>query len=116
MPGASILFLAAAFCMAEVYGVPISLPWLLSAIIITFVLAVAAPPIPGGALICYTMLMTQLGIPDEAIAIAIAFNVILEFAATAFNLACLQLELVELSGELDMLDMKVLRSNWRQPK
>ncbi len=116
MPGASILFLAAAFCMAEVYGVPISLPWLLSAIIITFVLAVAAPPIPGGALICYTMLMTQLGIPDEAIAIAIAFNVILEFVATAFNLACLQLELVELSGELDMLDMKVLRSNWRQPK
>ena len=116
MPGASILFLAAAFCMAEVYGVSISLPWLVSAITITFVLAVAAPPIPGGALICYTMLMTQLGLPDEAIAIAIAFNVILEFVATAFNLSCLQLELVELSGELDMLDREVLRSNWRQPR
>lgn len=54
------------------------------------------------------MLVVQLGLPAEAIAIAIAFNVILEFVSTAVNVAVLQLELVELSGSLGMLDKKVL--------
>ncbi len=54
------------------------------------------------------MLVMQLGLTAEAIAIAIAFNVILEFVSTAVNVAVLQLELVELSGSLGMLDKKVL--------
>ena len=28
-------------------------------------LAIAAPPVPGGSLTCYTVLLTQLGIPAE---------------------------------------------------
>lgn len=108
MPGAIVLFLTAGLCLAEVYGVAISPAWVFNAMVISFVLAVAAPPVPGGALTCYTMLVVQLGLPAEAIAIAIAFNVILEFVSTAVNVAALQLELVELAGSLGMLDRKVL--------
>lgn len=110
MPGAAVIFLAAGLCMAEVYGVPISPAWLVSALIITVVLAVAAPPVPGGGLTCYTMLFLQLNIPAEAVAITIALNVILEFFGTAVNLFCLQAELVELAGALDRLDVDTLRS------
>lgn len=98
--------------MAEVYGVPISPAWLVSALIITVVLAVAAPPVPGGGLTCYTMLFLQLNIPAEAVAITIALNVILEFFGTAVNLFCLQAELVELAGALDRLDVNVLRKKF----
>ena len=104
MPGAAILFLAAGLCMDEVYGIAISPSWLITALLIIVVLAVAAPPVPGGALTCYTILFLQLNIPAEAIAIVIALNVVLEFVATAVNLSCLQMELVELSASLDMLD------------
>ena len=110
MPGASILFLAAGICMAEVYGVSLSITWLITALIITVVLAIAAPPVPGGALTCYTILFMQLEIPPEAIAITIALNLILEFAATAVNLFCLQTELIELSASLDILDYAKLRA------
>lgn len=110
MPGASVIFLSAGLCMAEVYGVPISPTWLISALLITVVLAVAAPPVPGGALTCYTMLFLQLDIPSEAVAITIALNVILEFFGTAVDLFCLQAELVELAGSLDRLDVETLRS------
>ena len=109
MPGAAVIFLAAGLCMAEVYGVPISPAWLISALLITVVLAVAAPPVPGGGLTCYTMLFLQLNIPAEAVAITIALNVILEFFGTAVNLFCLQAELVELAGSLDRLDVEMLR-------
>ena len=72
--------------------------------LISIVLAVAAPPIPGGALTSYTILFAQLKIPMEVTAVTIALNVILEFATTAGNLFCLQAELVELAAGLDMLD------------
>lgn len=109
MPGAIVLFVAAAFGMAETYGVAITPIWMLTAFIISVILAIAAPPVPGAALTCYTILFMQLGIPAEAIAVVIALNVILEFVATAVNLFCLQTELVELSGSLQTLDVKKLR-------
>ena len=113
MPGVSVMFLAVGFCMAEIYGVTVSPVWLATAFLISIVLAVAAPPIPGGALTCYTILFVQLRIPMEAIAVTIALNVILEFATTAVNLFCLQAELVELAAGLDMLDAGKLREGDR---
>ena len=110
MPGAIVLFVAAAFGMAETYGVAITPIWMLTVFIISVILAIAAPPVPGAALTCYTILFMQLGIPTEAIAVVIALNVILEFVATAVNLFCLQTELVELSGSLQTLKTDVLRN------
>lgn len=83
------------------------------AFLISIVLAVAAPPIPGGALTCYAILFAQLKIPMEVMAVTIALNVILEFATTAGNLFCLQTELVELPAGLDMLDAGKLREGNR---
>lgn len=82
---------------------------MLTVFIISVILAIAAPPVPGATLTCYTILFMQLGIPAEAIAVVIALNVILEFAATAVDVFCLQTELVELSGSLEVLDRDCLR-------
>lgn len=109
MPGAIALFLAAGLCMGELYQVEMSPGWLASALLIAVVLAVAAPPVPGGALTCYTMLFTQLNVPNQAITIAITLNIIMDFVATAVNVLCLQAELVELAGGMDMLDVDALR-------
>lgn len=110
MPGAVVMFLVASLCMAEIYGVAITPAWLLTALFISVMLAIAAPPVPGSSLTCYTLLFTQLGIPMEAVAIITALNVILEFIATSSDLFCLQLALTDLGGSLDMLDMDTLRS------
>ncbi len=110
MPGAAVLFLAAGLCMAEVYDVPITPAFLLTALFIGVMLAIAAPPVPGSALTCYTLLFAQLGVPMEAVAIMTALNVIFEFLATASDLFCLQLALTDLGGELEMLDTDTLRS------
>ena len=109
MIGGCILFMTAAMCMAEAYGVTISLNWLLTALFISVVLAIATPPIPGGSLTCYTLLFLQLNIPAEAVPIIIAVEVIMDFICTAVNLLCLQTELVELAGDLNMLDYDKLR-------
>ena len=72
-------------------------------------LAVAAPPVPGGSLTCYTVLLTQLGIPAAAIGLAVAGNTILDFFMTSCGIACLQSELMLSAGKLGMLDREVLR-------
>ena len=110
MPGGVVMFLVAALCMAEVYGVAITPAWLLTALFICVMLAIACPPVPGSALTCYTLLFTQLGIPMEGVAIITALNVILEFIATSSDLFCLQMALTDLGGSLDMLDVDTLRS------
>ncbi len=110
MPGAAVLFLVAGLCMAEIYEVPITPAWLLTALFICVMLAIAAPPVPGSTLTCYTLLFTQLGMPMEAVAIMTALNVILEFLATASDLFCLQMVLTDLGGSLEMLDIDTLRS------
>ena len=109
MPGLLIKFLISALCMAEIYQVELTLGWLVTAVLISVVLAAAAPPVPGGSMSCFTMLFLQLGLPAEAIAVIIALNVILDFISTAVNITSLQLELVELSGSLNMLDLDMLR-------
>ena len=109
MPGAILLFLCAAFGMAESFAIAITPVWILTCMIISVVLAIAAPPIAGAALTCYTILFLQLGVPNDAIAVIIALNVILEFVATAVNLFCLQTAMVEISGDLDLLDADCLR-------
>ena len=77
-------------------------------VIVTSLLSMAAPPIPGGALTCYTVMFTQLSIPMEAVAIAVAINSIIDFIMTANNLTCLQVEAVMASGGLNMLDKETL--------
>ena len=107
--GASAGFLLLAFGLAEFYGVAMSPVWVVTGVLVTGMLAVAAPPIPGGSLTCYTVLLTQLGIPEGGIALAIAGNVILDFFMTSCGIACLQSELVLAAHRLGMLDRAILR-------
>ena len=109
MPGALIIFLAAAIGMAEAYSVAMTPVWLVTLVIIAVVLAIAAPPVPGAAITVYTILFMQLNISTEAIAVIVALNIILEFVATAVNLFCLQTEMILLSGKLNKLDEETLR-------
>lgn len=109
MPGAGMGFFITAMCMAENSGVSITIPWLIINMIVCGLLSMAAPPVPGGSMACYTIIFTQLGIPLEVLPIAIAVNLLLEFPMTASNLSCLQSEMTLAASKLDMLDYEILR-------
>lgn len=108
-PAVVVGFSGVCLCMAENYDVSITLSWLVTMILVVGLLAMAAPPIPGGALTCYTVMFTQLSIPIEAVAVAVAINSLIDFIMTANNLTCLQIEATMVSGKLGMLDRDCLR-------
>lgn len=109
-PGISVQLFSIGIAMAEMYGMGVSLPWLAALILVSVMISIAAPPVPGGGLTCYTILVLQMGIPSEAVSIAVALNVIFEFVATATNIFSIQAELIGISGSLDMLDKDILRN------
>ena len=96
------------------FAVPLEQVLYMPSVAVAFVatgrLSLAMPPIPGGALTCYTVMFTQLGIPGEALALAVAINSMIDFIATASNLTCLQVEVTTVAGQLGMLDTKCLRN------
>lgn len=112
--GGAVGFFVLALGLAEFYGVAMPLSWVVTGVLVSGLLAIAAPPIPGGSLTCYTVLLTQLGIPEEAIGLAVAANVILDFFMTSCGISCLQSELVLASSRLGMLDVETLRGEMRE--
>ena len=102
--GGAVGFLVLAMGLAEFYSVAMPLPWVVIGVLTAGLLAIAAPPVPGGSLTCYTVLLTQLGIPAEAIGLAVAGNVILDFFMTSCGISCLQSELMLSANKLGMLD------------
>ena len=109
MPSTAINFMVCAIYMATYYHVSVSLLWFIIAVLICSFVAIATPPVPGGALAAYTIIFSQLGIPSDAVAIVVALDIIFDFVATAFDGAFLQLELIRQADDNNMLNFEVLR-------
>ncbi len=108
-PGFVVGLFSLALCMAESYGIPITPMFLFMSVLTTGLLSMALPPIPGGALSVFTVMFAQLGIPAEALALAVAANGILDFFMTAAGVACLQVQVTLAADSVGMLDEKKLQ-------
>jgi len=92
------------------YQLQCSVLWLVTAALLCGILAIATPPIPGGGAIAYALLFSQLGIPTEALAIAIALDMITDFFVTSGKMFCMLPALVNVSSKIGMLDTDILRN------
>ena len=108
-PMTAINYLVFALFFAEKYGVECSASWLVMAFLTTGILCVATPPIPGGALTAYTVIFTQLGIPLEALSMALAADVVADFVDTGFDQFILPIPLINQAGAVGRLNTEVLR-------
>lgn len=105
----SPLYIAITYYMAEVYKTPVSVIWFVIVAMICMVLAFASPQVSGGALICLGILMTQLNIPSEGLAVAGSLALLLDFFSTGAKVLGQHLEMTLQAGKLEMIDVEVLR-------
>lgn len=110
MPAYAVLLFLTATCMAGSYQVVISVPWLLTALLLAVLLSIANPPIPGGGAACYTILFLQLGIPASALPVVFALEALADYLVTAVDVVSLQLQLVSVADDLEMLDKDKLKA------
>ncbi len=107
-PSTAIYYLLICFYFASTYSVNVSVSWIVTALIVTAVSAIATPPIPGGAAATYTILFLQLGIPSSALTLVLAIDMIFDFLLTSGDMYMLLLELYRVSEKTGMHKRNVL--------
>ncbi len=107
-PGTAINYLAISLFCCGAYDVQISASWFATLVFTVAILAIATPPIPGGAITAYTVMFAQLGIPVEALAIAIACDTLADFISTGSDQFLIPLELLNQAKKLGMVDREIL--------
>ena len=103
------MFIPIVLTFAENYGIAITPAWLILAYITVWLISFAVPPVAGGAIMGFTVVFAQLGIPTEAMGIAIALNAITDFPLTAMNVTGWQLTMIDVADSLGELDKETLR-------
>ena len=111
MPGFVALLFGMAMGFAESCNIEITLPWVIIGGFTALLLSFAVPPVPGGAMMGFTVIFAQLGIPMEVMGIALAINAITDFPATACNVSSWQLTMIDVADSLKMLDKETLHKN-----
>lgn len=110
MPNFALWLVLFGGACAEYAGTVLTPADLLAVAVIGVFLAVAAPPVPGGAITCYTILLMQMNMPMEMLAVAAAVNVVVDFTGTAGHMLANQIELLQCAADLGMLDRKILEN------
>ena len=109
MPGFVALLFGMAIGFAESNGIEITLSWMIINCVTSLLVSFAVPPVPGGAMMGFTVVFAQLGIPMDVMGVALAINAITDFPCTAGNVSFWQLTMIDVADSLNMLDKETLR-------
>ena len=85
MDGSCITLMISALFFARIYQLPTTSSMLLQLFIAIIVLSVGAPGVPGGNLVCLTLLIPQIGVPAEAISLVIGLYPLISMMQTMAN-------------------------------
>lgn len=69
MDGSCITLMISALFMAKIFSIPVTGSIILSLFVAIMVLSVGSPGVPGGNLVCITLLVPQIGVPAEAVSL-----------------------------------------------
>lgn len=89
-------------------GNDMTLVWCSAAVLLSTIMIVATPPIPGANFLAYTVILAQLGINQQFIIIAIIFDLIYGSFSLAANQMLLQLETILQADKLGLLNRDAL--------
>ena len=87
MDGSCIYMAVAGLFLAKVFGVDMGGSELFSMVFSIIVLSIGAPGIPGAGLVCLSVLLTQIGVPAEALSLVMGIDSLLGMFRTAVNSA-----------------------------
>jgi Na+/H+-dicarboxylate symporter len=85
MDGTSCYQAIAILFIAQVLGIDLTLPQLLTVLLMTVLSSIGTPGIPGGSYVILAMVLTSVGIPPEGLALIIGIDRPLDMLRTAVN-------------------------------
>lgn len=105
MDGTAIMQGVATVFIAQLYGVTLGVPQFLTIILTATLASIGTAGVPGVGLVMLSMVLTQVGLPVEAIAIILGIDRILDMCRTVVNItgdAVCTAIIAKQEGELDV--------------
>jgi proton glutamate symport protein len=104
MNGSALYQAVSAVFIAQVYGIPLTLMDQIVIVLMATLSAVGAPGVPGASFMMLVVVLTQVGIPIEGVALVLGVERILDMLRTTVNIvgdATAAVVIGNLEGELD---------------
>ncbi len=90
-------------CMQS-YGLGADVTWYVRMALMCFLYSMVSPPVPGGMIVCIGLLFARLGIPNDALAMATAFNIIIDYVLTSFRCGNIMLGVFDTASVLGSIN------------
>ena len=111
MDGGCIYMAVFALSLAKIYGVQVTGASLTAMVFSIIIMSIGAPGIPGSGLICLSVLLTQMGVPTEAIGLIMGIDSLVGMFRCMSNCTGDVAVSLAVAKSENMLDMDVYRSN-----
>ena len=85
-------------------GLGADITWYVSMATMCFLYSMVTPPVPGGMIVVIGLLFGKLGIPNEALAMATAFSIIIDYVLTAIKTGNIMLGIFDTACKLGNVD------------
>lgn len=105
-PSQCVVLVVVMLYSAKTYGLEVNTLWYMRLALSCFLYSIAVPPIPGGMLACYGVLLASLGIPTQALAIVTALDLLLDNPCTAGDVGGLILEVLDATRSIGAVNPK----------
>lgn len=112
MPVGAIFMASSVLGLAFIYNQPITIAMLVKVLIVSVIVAIAAPPIPGSALIVLPIMLNCCGLSTEYMSLGVIFGTAAGYFLPAFNGYLLQLLMLDTGKSLNLVDDEKLRKEW----
>lgn len=85
MNGAVIFYAITTLFVAQIYGIDVSISQQAFLILLTTMISIGSPGIPGGATVMTTMLLTNMGLPLDLVGVIAGINRLIDMGDTTLN-------------------------------
>ena len=110
MPCGAVFLCLTVTSLASLSGITLTLSAFIKIVIVSVILAIAAPPIPGSAFAVMPIMFTACGVPESVYPLAIVMGTIIGYLLPALNGMLLQMQLLMTAVKLEQVDRDVLRA------
>ena len=111
MDGSCVTQMVSVLFMAKIFGVPVTGSTLLTLVVAILALSVGAPGVPGGALVCISILLPQIGVPAEAISLIMGIYMLAGMGQTCTNVTGDAVVTTLVAKSEKMIDMEKYNAN-----
>ena len=108
MPTSAMALMIFTLYSASEYDVTTSAVWILTVLLLAVALQTASPPVAGVNLLAYAAIFVKMGIPTEALILAMIADILHGFLTSAVDQAMLQVVLVFEADHAGSLNRKRL--------